>query len=328
MPRQVVVRREAWPVRGVFRIARGGRTAVESILVEVREGDAVGRGECIAYARYGETTAAVLDTLAGLVPELEAGLTRDSLNERLPAGAARNAVDCALWDLEAKRSGRPVWELAGLVAPRPVTTAYTLSIDTPENMAQAAADNAGRPLLKLKLAGDGGDLARVAGVRASAPQARLIVDVNEAWSRTDYVTLAPELARLGVELIEQPFRAGEDAALAELPRPVAVCADESCHDVNTLARLVGLYDVVNIKLDKTGGLSEALRVRARAQAQGFGIMVGCMVSTSLAIAPALLLAQGARYVDLDGPLLLAEDRKPGLVFEGSRLYPPDQALWG
>ena len=297
-------------------------------MVELREGDALGRGECIAYPRYRETAEGVMETLQWVIPELETGLEREDLTALLPAGAARNAVDCALWDLAAKRSGRPVWELAGLPAPQPLITAFTLSIDTPEKMAAAAKACAERPLLKLKLAGDGQDFARVAAVRAHAPQARLIVDANEAWRPVDYARLAPELAGLGVELIEQPFKAGEDAVLRDLPHPVAVCADESCHDTETLEHLVGRYEVVNIKLDKTGGLTEALRVRTRALERGFGIMVGCMVATSLAMAPALLVAQGARYVDLDGPLLLAKDREPGLVYEGSRVYPPDRALWG
>jgi L-alanine-DL-glutamate epimerase-like enolase superfamily enzyme len=249
------------------------------------------------------------------------------LAEILSPGAARNALDCALWDLAAKSTGEPAWTLAGLSEPTPLVTAFTLSIDSPENMAAMARSNAHRPLLKLKLTGDG-DLGRVAAVRQSAPRARLIVDANEAWTRTDYEALAPALNALGVEMIEQPFRAGDDAILAELPRPVALCADESCHDAASLDRLVGLYDVINIKLDKTGGLTEALNLRALALERGVAVMVGCMVATSLAMAPAMLVAQGARYVDLDGPLLLARDRQPGLSFTNSVIQPPPSALWG
>jgi L-alanine-DL-glutamate epimerase-like enolase superfamily enzyme len=266
-------------------------------------------------------------TIEEIASDLEAGLEHDELVDRLPPGAARNAIDCALWDLAAKQTGQPVWKLAGLSPPGPLITAYTLSIDSPAGLAEAAKGNAWRPLLKLKLAGEG-DLDRVAAVRANAPSARLIVDANEAWSGSDYENLVPELARLGVEMLEQPFPAGADGCLASLPRPIAVCADESCHESGKLDDLVGLYDVVNIKLDKTGGLTEALKMRTLAQEKGFVVMVGCMLGTSLAMAPAFLVAQGVRYVDLDGPLLIAKDHEPGLRFEGSRIYPPDGALWG
>ncbi|MGZ8245589.1 N-acetyl-D-Glu racemase DgcA [Methylomagnum sp.] len=325
--RDIQLRQEAWPLRGVFRIARGASTEITVVVVEIREGEAVGRGECRPYPRYGESPASVIAAIEAIKPALAAGLEREELLSRLPPGAARNAIDCALWDLAAKRSGRPVWQLAGLPPPEPLTTAYTLSVDAPDKLAETAAAEAGRPLLKLKLAG-AGDLDRVAAVRAHAPGSRLIVDANEAWSRADYENLVPELARLGVELIEQPFPAGSDACLAELPRPVPVCADESCHAADSLAALAGRYDAVNLKLDKTGGLTEALRMKALAQARGFRLMVGCMVGTSLAMAPAVLLAQGADTVDLDGPLLLAKDREPGLRFEGSQIYPPDGAVWG
>ncbi len=258
---------------------------------------------------------------------VEGGADRRELAAALPAGAARNALDCALWDLEAKRRREPVWRLAGLPEPRPVLTAYTLSLDTPERMAEAARAAAGRPLLKLKLGGEG-DLDRVAAVRAAAPDAALIADANEAWTPDQLRRWLPELAALGVELIEQPLPAGQDAALAGIARPVPICADESCHDSASLDALVGRYDYVNLKLDKTGGLTEARRAAAKAQELGFGLMVGCMVATSLAMAPAALLAQLARYADLDGPLLLAKDREPGLRYEGSLLHPPEAALWG
>jgi L-alanine-DL-glutamate epimerase-like enolase superfamily enzyme len=281
----------------------------------------------VPYARYGETTAGVVAAIEGLRERLAGGLDRIGLQQTLPAGAARNALDCAFWDLEAKQAGHRVWDLLGSRAPEAVTTAYTLSLDSVENMARAAAENAWRPLLKLKLAGPD-DLTRVEAVRESAPEARLVVDANEGWSPGNYAELAPPLAVLGVELIEQPLPAGKDAALGTMQRPVKVCADESCHDSASLAALAGRYDMINIKLDKAGGLTEALGLKAAAEAKGFGIMVGCMLATSLAMAPALLLAQGAAVVDLDGPLLLAEDRPGGLRFEGSLVRPPEAALWG
>ena len=259
--------------------------------------------------------------------DLQEGLERDELSNYLEPGAARNAIDCALWDLAAKSVGQPVWKLAVLPHPQPLITAYTLSVDSPENLATTAKSEKWRPLLKLKLAGQN-DLQCVTAVRANAPDSRLIIDANEAWSQRDYEELTPELARLGVEMLEQPFPAGADACLAALPKLLPVCAYESCHDSKSLDRLIGLYDVVNIKLDKTGGLTGALQMKALARQRGFEVMVGCMVGTSLAMAPAFFLAQGARYVDLDGPLLLAKDRQPGLHFAGSQIFPPDGALWG
>ena len=320
---------ESWPLAGSFTISRGTRTTAEPVVVELSdsEGAARGRGECVPYARYGETIEGVIAAIEGLRPRIEDGLDRIGLQELLPAGAARNALDCAYWDLEAKRTGDPVWQLCGLSPLEPVTTAYTLSLDTPEAMGRAAAANAERPLLKLKLAGPD-DLARVAAVRANAPKTRFIVDANEGWSLDDYVALAPKLAALGVVLIEQPLPAGQDAGLAGLTRPVPVCADESCHATDSLAEIAGRYDAVNIKLDKTGGLTEALKLKEMAMEQGYQIMVGCMVATSLAMAPAVLVAQGAAVVDLDGPLLMARDRPEGLRYEGSTLHPPQPALWG
>jgi L-alanine-DL-glutamate epimerase-like enolase superfamily enzyme len=318
------VRPERWPIRGAFTIARGSKTEAEVVVVELEEDGVRGLGECLPYPRYGESVAGVVAQISS-VPS--GGLTRTRLQALLPAGAARNAIDCALWDLEAKRSGRRVWQLAGLPEPGPVITAFTLGLDTPEKMGAAARENALRPLLKLKLSG-AGDLERVRAVRANAPNASLIIDANEAWSVEDYRLLAPKLAGLGVTMIEQPFPAGADGALAELPRPVPVCADESCHTGDDLARLVGSYDAVNIKLDKAGGLTEALSMRSAARALGFKLMVGCMVATSLSMAPAQLVAQGAEWADLDGPLLLAEDRSPGLTYRGSTVDPPEPAVWG
>jgi L-alanine-DL-glutamate epimerase-like enolase superfamily enzyme len=254
-------------------------------------------------------------------------MDRRVLAERLPAGAARNAVDCALWDLEAKRAHRPAWRLADVPEPKPVTTAYTVSLADPEEMGATARAQAHRPLLKLKLTGDG-DVERVRAVAAAAPHARLIADANEAWTPETFAQVAPAVAALGVEMIEQPLPAGRDAALADLEHPVPVCADESCHTSSDIADVVGRYDAVNIKLDKTGGLTEALVLADAAAQAGFDLMVGCMIGTSLGIAPAALLAPRARWVDLDAPLLLAHDREPALRFEGSVLHPPDAALWG
>lgn len=321
---RLTVRAERWPIRGTFSIARGSKTEAAVVVVELEEGGVRGSGECLPYPRYGESVEGVVAQISSVPTD---GLTRTRLQSLLPAGAARNAIDCALWDLEAKRSGRPVWQLAGLPEPGPVITAFTIVLDTPEKMGAGARENALRPLLKLKLSG-AGDLERVRAVRANAPNAALIIDANEGWSVEDYRLLAPKLAGLGVALIEQPFRAGNDGVLAELPRPVPVCADESCHTDDDLARLVGSYDAVNIKLDKTGGLTEALALKRAAEATGLKIMIGCMVATSLAMAPALLLAQGADWVDLDGPLLLARDRTPALTYRGSTISPAEPALWG
>ena len=326
----LTVRTESWPIRGGFTISRGSKTSAEVVVVVLSAGDFRGRGECVPYARYGETLEGVVAAIEALRPALAGSLDRIGLQQALPAGAARNALDCAFWDLAAKQAGRRVWDLLGLPAPGPMMTAFSLSLDSPENMASAAAKNAWRPLLKLKLAGPE-DLARVEAVRAAAPETRLIVDANEGWSPGDYAELATPLSVLGVEMIEQPLPAGDDAALAAMQRPVKVCADESCHDSASLEALAGRYDMVNIKLDKTGGLTEALALKTAAEARGYGIMVGCMLATSLAMAPALLVAQGARgaqVVDLDGPLLLEADRPGGLVFEGSLIHPPEPGLWG
>ena len=291
--------------------------------VKLNDGQHIGWGECVPYARYGESLQSVTDEIMGL-PD---AFSRFDLYDLLPAGAARNAVDCALWDLEAKRAGKPVWELAGLEAPGPEITAYTLSLDTPEAMKAQAALHAFRPLLKIKL-GTPDDMPRLEAVRAGAPKSTIIVDANEGWSAEVYADLAPHLVRLGVELVEQPLPAGEDHALLGMQRPVPVCADESCHDRSSLADLKGKYDVVNIKLDKTGGLTEALALRDAAIAQGYEVMVGCMVGSSLAMAPATLVAQGASVVDLDGPLLLAEDRDEPLIFDNAGVHPPSATLWG
>jgi len=321
------VKREAWPIRGSFRISRGSKTQAEVVTVELRVGEQRGRGECVPYARYGESCESVMEQILGLRDDLANGLDRVGLQKVLPPGAARNALDCAFWDLAAKQAGRRVWTLAGIAEMAPQVTAYTLSLDSPKKMQQAALANARRPLLKLKLSGEG-DLERVAAVRSGAPDARLIVDANEGWTADLYQAFVPELQRLGVEMIEQPLPAGADGVLAEMERPVPVCADESCHDRASLATLVGRYDMVNIKLDKSGGLTEALALRQAAETAGLRIMVGCMLATSLAMAPALLVAQGGAVVDLDGPLLLERDRPHGLDFSQGMIHPPEPALWG
>ena len=320
---QLDVTRDVFRLAQVFTISRGSRTEAKVLTVRVTDAGVSGWGECVPYARYGETLESVTKEIEGL-PE---DVTRAALYDLLPAGAARNAVDCALWDLEAKRTGKRVWDLAGLPAPGPEITAYTLSLDTPEAMRAQAAEHAHRPLLKIKL-GTPDDMPRLEAVRAGAPDAKIIIDANEGWSAEVYADLAPHLVRLGVSLVEQPLPAGEDDALIGMERPVPVCADESCHDRASLPALKGKYDVVNIKLDKTGGLTEALALRQEALALGYGVMVGCMVGSSLAMAPATLVAQGALVTDLDGPLLLAEDRAVPLVFDAAGVHPPDRALWG
>src|SRR5262245_14363604 len=317
---------EAWPIAGAFTISRGAKTQAEVVVVEVNDGRHRGRGECVPYPRYGETAAAAMATLETLRERLAQGLGRDGLQQLLPAGAARNGLDCALWDLAAKRSGRPVHELAGLPAPGPLKTAYTISLAAPDVMARAAAE-AARPLLKIKLGGPG-DPERIRAVRHAAPAAELIVDANEGWSPENLAENLAACASAGVSLVEQPLPAANDTALATVVHPIPVCADESVHDRATLPRLKGKYEAVNIKLDKAGGLTEALALAAEAERLGFAIMVGCMVSTSLSIAPAILVAQRARVVDLDGPLLLARDRPGGLRYDGSLVHPPEPALWG
>jgi L-Ala-D/L-Glu epimerase / N-acetyl-D-glutamate racemase len=323
----LTVRHESFPLAETFTISRGSRTQSDVVLVELRQDGVTGRGECLPYPRYGESVEGVIEIIESQRRALARGLDRMGLQKALPPGAARNALDCAFWDLEAKQAGCRVWELLGLAAPGPVVTAYTLSFDSAENMGEAAAKAADRPLLKLKLAGPD-NVDRIAAVRAKAPRARIILDANEGWTPVIYADLAPHLAVLGVDLVEQPLPAGEDQALASMQHPVSVCADESCHDRAGLEALAGLYDFVNIKLDKTGGLTEALALKAAAEALGLRIMVGSMVATSLSMAPAHLVAQGAEVVDLDGPLLLAHDRPDGLRYEGSDVYPATAALWG
>jgi len=318
---------ETFPIAGRFVISRGAKTQAVVVTATLRDGAHRGRGECVPYARYGESPESVTAALESLRGEIEAGADRRALATLLPAGAARNALDCAMWDLEAKRSGVPAYAGAGLAGLAPLTTAYTISVGSPEEMRAAAARAAHRPLLKIKLAGEG-DPKRLAAVREGAPAARLIVDANEAWREDNLRDNLAACAKVGVALIEQPLPAGRDAALAHIERLIPLCADESAHDRASLEGLMGRYDAVNIKLDKTGGLTEALEMAREARERGLAIMAGCMVGTSLAMAPATLVAQFAAFVDLDGPLLLAKDREPGLVYEGSVVYPPRPELWG
>ncbi len=320
---QISVTRDVFKLAQVFTISRGSRTEAQVLTVRITQDGVTGWGECVPYARYDETLDSVTAEIEGLPVEID----REALYDLLPAGAARNAVDCALWDLEAKQAGVRAWELAGLTAPGPEITAYTLSLDEPEKMQAQAAKNAHRPLLKIKL-GTPDDMPRLEAVRAGAAKSKIIVDANEGWSAEVYADLAPHLVRLGVALVEQPVPAAEDDALLGMERPVPVCADESCHDRASLPGLKDKYDVINIKLDKTGGLTEALALRQAARAEGYDIMVGCMIGSSLAMAPAVLVAQGATVTDLDGPLLLAEDRDKPLTFDEAGVHPPSAALWG
>jgi len=318
---------ESWLIEGSFTISRGSRTHANVVVVELQQGEYIGRGECVPYARYDESIESVIAQLEALKDKIAAGAARQEIQSLLPAGAARNALDCAYWDLACKKSGQRIWQQLEVPQPKPLMTAFTLSLDTPERMKEAAIKNAHRPLLKLKLAGEG-DVERVAAVREGSPNARIIVDANEGWNEQQYLTMVPELVKLGVEMIEQPFPASDDAALAHLPRPITLCADESCHDSSSLKNIIGRYDMINIKLDKTGGLTEAIALKEEAEKAGLQIMVGCMVATSLAMAPAFIVAQNVQIVDLDGPLLLAEDRQSGIQFDESLMNVYQAELWG
>jgi L-Ala-D/L-Glu epimerase len=322
------VRIERWPLERAFAISRGAKTEAIVVVAEVDKSGARGRGEGVPYARYGETPEGVVAAIEALRPALRDGMDRTALQAALPAGAARNALDCALWDFEAKRTGRRAYELAALPPPKPLVTAFTISLGDPETMAHAAAQASVRPLLKVKLGGAGDDVARIAAVRRAAPKAELIVDANEGWAADNLEKNLAACAEAGVTLVEQPLPQAQDAGLAQIARTIAICADESVHDRASLEALAGKYDAINVKLDKTGGLTEAIALIGEAERRGFGVMVGCMVATSLAMAPAMLAAQRARVVDLDGPLLLAKDRPHGLRFDGSLAYPPEPALWG
>ena len=314
---------EIFPLAQVFRISRGARTQAEVVTVTIEKDGVTGRGECVPYARYNET----LESVINQVESLSADINKETLQETLPPGAARNAVDCALWDFECKKHDQRIWKIAGIQVPEQKITAYTLSLDEPEIMFKQAKKNSNRPLLKIKL-GTQNDMPRLEAVRKGAPNSEIIVDANEGWDAELYSQLAPELVKLGVKLVEQPLPADQDNDLIGLPRPLPICADESCHDRKSLEKLIGKYDFVNIKLDKTGGLTEALQLKDKALEAGFKIMVGCMVGSSLAMAPATLITQNATFVDLDGPLLLEQDRRHGLFYDESWVHPPLKDLWG
>jgi len=326
--RTLQIEQESFPIAGSFTISRGSKTAADVICVTLRQGGKAGRGECVPYGRYGETLAGVRDTIEAARVVIELGGGRADLLGLMPAGAARNAVDCALWDLEAKMSGVRAADRLGATHTSPLVTAYTLSLAAPEEMERAARAASHRPVLKIKVGGAADDEARIRAVASGAPNSRIILDANEGWNSDNIVRHMDIAAECGIALIEQPLPAGRDELLAHIARPIPVCADESLHLTADLDHLVGRYDAVNIKLDKTGGLTEALLLRDRARELGFQIMVGCMVGTSLAMAPAVLLAQGAQFVDLDGPLLLARDREPGLTYDGSTVFTPEPELWG
>jgi L-Ala-D/L-Glu epimerase len=317
---QIEAREENWPLKETFRISRGSRTEARVVVVTISDGEYTGRGECVPIRRYNQSCQSVIAQIESI--KREKRLDRQSLQDLLPAGSARNALDCALWDLEAKHSGKRVWELANVPIVDLVETSFTISLDSPGKMGEAAGGAANLPMLKLKLGGDVADLARVQAVRAGAPNARLIIDANESWSPEHYRKIAPPLKELAVELIEQPFPADADEVLENLDHPVPICADESCHTAVDLPRLTNRYEMINVKLDKTGGLSEAMRLCARAREAGFRLLIGCMVGTSLSMAPARLLASTADYVDLDGPLLLARDREHGLIYRNGKIDMP------
>jgi L-alanine-DL-glutamate epimerase-like enolase superfamily enzyme len=324
---QLTIAEERWPIAGSFTISRGAKTEAHVVTVTLAEGHHTGRGECVPYPRYAETVPQVMAALENARGQIEAGITREDIPSLMATHAARNALDCALWDLDAKKAGRPVWQLAGLPEPKPAITAYTLSLDTPEAMAEAAAKASHRPLLKLKL-GREGDAMRLQLIRRNAPASRLIVDANEGWTPENLASMLAACADQGVELVEQPLPAANDEALRHIARAVTVCADESAHGIGSLDDLAGKYGAINIKLDKAGGLTPAIALAHAARDRGLGIMVGCMLATSLAMAPAFLLTPFAEVIDLDGPLLLKTDRAPGIRFDGSTMHPPPATLWG
>ncbi|MBB4303106.1 L-alanine-DL-glutamate epimerase-like enolase superfamily enzyme [Rhodobium orientis] len=327
MTRTLSATSESWPIAGGFTISRGTKTTAEVVVAKVTEGGHTGRGECVPYARYDETVEGVIADIEKFAGAVASGLTREALQTAMPAGAARNALDCALLDLEAKTSGKSAADILGISPPAEAVTAYTISLGTPDKMAADARAAAHRPLIKVKLGG-AGDVERIRAVRANALGARLIVDANEAWTDDLFAPNMEACKAAGVELVEQPLPAGNDAMLASLAHAAPVCADESVHISDGLADLADRYDAVNIKLDKAGGITEALKMAKLAQDLGLTVMVGSMLATSLAVAPAYLLSGYAAFLDIDGPLLLAKDREPGLAFDGSTVRMPDPALWG
>ncbi|MCV3737379.1 dipeptide epimerase [Rhizobium sp. TRM96647] len=327
MRRQLASSTERFPIAGSFTISRGSKTEAVVVTCRLTADGYTGQGECVPYPRYGESVESVLAEIEAARPAIEAGLSREELGRTMRAGAARNAVDCALWDLEAKRAGEPAWTRINDAEPQPQVTAYTISLGEPEAMAAQTAQHAHRALLKVKV-GTADDTSRIRAVRAAAPASRIILDANEGWAEETLARHLAICAECDIALVEQPLPAGNDEALRHVERKVLVCADESVHLSADLAALADRYDAINIKLDKAGGLTEALALRDEARRLGLKVMVGCMVGSSLAMAPAVLLAQGADFVDLDGPLLLARDREPALRYEGSLVFPPKASLWG
>jgi L-alanine-DL-glutamate epimerase-like enolase superfamily enzyme len=323
---ELTVRTQSWPIRGSFTISRGSKIQADTVIVELTDGGVTGRGECVPYARYNESVSSVQAELEQIRSDIKGGINLPTVQSLLPSGAARNALDCALWDLNCKKAGKTIWQQTN-IEPSALVTAYTLSLDTPDNMYQAALENAHRPLLKLKLGG-GEDLLRVKAVRKGAPDAKIILDANEAWDVELYNALIPELMKLDIAMIEQPFPASDDEVLKSVDRPIPICADESCHDTESLTHIADRYDMINIKIDKTGGLTEALELKKQAQQAGLKVMVGCMLSSSLSMAPAFVVAQGAEIVDLDGPLLLAQDIEHGFEFSDKQMMPFTPELWG
>ncbi len=323
----LTAKHQSWPIAGRFTISRGTKTSCETIIAEITKGDIKGRGECVPYARYGENIENTLAEIMSFAKNIADGATKDDLQNIMKAGAARNAIDCAMWDLEAKLTGRPVWQLANLKLPKPIITAYTISLGSPDAMARQALENNHRPLMKLKLTGNG-DMERVSAVHNAVPDCRLIVDANEAWSDEQVVPFSKQLKQLGVEMIEQPLPADKDDILANFDHPIALCADESAHGCADFNKLIGKYEMINIKIDKTGGLTEALKLRDMAIANNMQVMVGCMLASSLSMAPAMLIAENAHMVDLDGPLLLAKDCQNPIEFDGSLMMPASRQLWG
>ncbi|KXG86538.1 N-acetyl-D-Glu racemase DgcA [Agrobacterium bohemicum] len=327
MGRYLEATAEVFPVAGSFTISRGSRTEVVVVACSITENGIKGVGECVPYTRYGESIDGVLEDIRAVSHAVSNGIDRSELQHMMKPGAARNAVDCALWDLEAKLSGTSVASRVLTASPKPIVTAYTISLGEPDAMAAKAAENASRPLLKIKT-GTQDDEARLRAVRAAAPHATIIIDANEGWTEHNIGHHFAVAKELNIALIEQPLPAGKDAILAQIERPVAICADETVHLTTDLTALRDRYDAINIKLDKTGGLTEALVMKKEAERLGFIIMVGCMLGTSLGMAPALMLAQDTAYADLDGPLLLVRDRVPGMRYEGSLVHPPEPELWG
>ena len=319
----IKVKIDVFPLKSIFTISRGSRSKAEVLTVSIEENGYFGFGECVPYSRYNET----LESVSNLINDISI-TNRLDLQSILPPGAARNALDCAFWDLEAKQKNTTAYELANLNVPLPIQTAYTLSLDNPELMGKQAKQNSHRPILKIKLGGGELDLRRIESVTENAPNSSIIVDANEGWTIEEYKKLSPYFLKLGVKMVEQPLPAHDDSALIDIERLLPVCADESCHDRKSLDSCLGKYDLINIKLDKTGGLTEALLLKEQAQSMGFDIMVGCMIGSSLAMAPAIMLAQNVKWVDLDGPLLLSEDRNNPLTFNDNRIHPPSRNLWG